>query len=311
MESLMQQLTSVLVDEGMVTKYDLKALMTSLDSPSVTDEMSDSDAGVRYEAQELAFEAMEAESESQARKLAKRSLRLNPDCVDALVLLTDLDARTPRERIDGLQKAVAAGERSLGEKFIEQNKGDFWLLLDTRPYMRALQALAEALRSEGIYPDAIGIYERMLELNPNDNQGVREPLLGLYLQTRDTKGAGCLLKKYEKDASASFAWGRLLERLLAGDQRGSSVALKAARKSNRHVELYLTARKPLPEELPEMYSLGSEEEAVLCLSFLSNAWMQHKDACFWLFDQLMTEEQRLAVSKEALMKALVTGKTVQ
>ncbi len=310
-ESMMEQLAPLLEGERAVTENDLRALMASLNGPSVADKMSDEDVDARYAAQELALDAMDARTEAEARKLAKRALRLDPDCVDALLVMTDLDARNPRQILDGLRKAVAAGERSLGKSFIEENTGHFWMLLDTRPYMRALQVLGDALRNEGICLDAIQVYEKMLELNPNDNQGVRDPLLGLYLQTGDLKGAGRLLKKYKDDASANFAWGYVLERFLAGDEKSAIAALKTARKANPHMELYLTARKELPEYLPEMYSPGSEEEAVLCLSFVGAAWVTHEEACAWFFDQMTAEARREGVSKEALLRAPVPGKKVQ
>ena len=294
-----------------VTIDDVKALMTSLNSPQASDRLSDAEADAKDEAQQIAFDAMEAESEAQARKLAKRALRLDPDCVDALLVMIDLDARTPRETIEGLQKAVAAGERSLGAKFIDENEGHFWLLLDTRPTMRALASLADAFRSQGISQDAIKIYEKMLKLNPNDNQGVRDPLLGLYLETGDLNGAALIFSKYKEDASANFVWARVLERFLAGDRKGASAALTKARKANRHLELYLTAQKPLPKEPPEMYSPGSEEEAVLCLSYLSGAWAEHKEATFWLFDQLAADGARPVPGKAALKKMPAAGKAVQ
>jgi tetratricopeptide (TPR) repeat protein len=206
--------------------------------------------------------------------------------VDALALLADLDSPTQRELIEGLQKAVAAGERSLGEKFIGENKGHFWLLLGTRPYMRAMERLAGLLRGRGISLDAIRVYERMLELNPNDNQGVRDPLLGLYLETGDLEGARELLEKFKQDASSNFVWASVLERFLAGNSDQASAALREARQANPHVELYLTARKSLPKHPPEMYSPGSEEEAALCVDYLSVAWTAHKEATFWLLDQL-------------------------
>jgi tetratricopeptide (TPR) repeat protein len=289
MEAAMRQLEELLTSSGMATPGDLNALMASLAGPSAREGLSDTEANARDEAQQWAFEAMEATSEAQARKLAKRALRLDPDCVDALVVLADLDAQTQREMIEGLQKAVAAGERSLGEKFIRENKGHFWLLLETRPYMRAMEQLAGLLRGEGISLDAIKVYKRMLELNPNDNQGVRDPLLGLHLETGDLKEARELLQKYKEDASANFAWARVLERFLAGESDQASAALKKARRANRHVELYLAARKTLPKHPPEMYSLGSEEEAALCVGYLSGAWAAHKEAVFWLLDQLAAD----------------------
>ena len=252
MEDAMRQLEEMLTSSGMVTKGDLDALMTSLTGPSAREGLSDTEANARDEAQQWAFEAMEATSAAQARKLA-------------------------------------AGERSLGEKFIRENKGHFWLLLETRPTMRAMEQLAGLLRGEGISLDAIGVYKRMLELNPNDNQGVRDPLLGLYLETGDLRGARELLDKFKEDASANFAWARVLERFLAGKRDEARAALKKARRTNRHVELYLAVRKTLPKHPPEMYSPGSEEEAALCVGYLSGAWAAHKEAVFWLLDQLAAD----------------------
>ncbi len=311
-----QKLTELMEIEARSTPEAMKARFFSLAGPSRLDTLDDAESDAKDEAQELAFEAMEAESEAGARKLAKRALKLDPDCVDALVLLTSLEAHTPKEAIAGLQKAVAAGERSLGAKFIEENKGHFWLILETRPYMRALGELANLLGGEGIRLDAIRIYEKMLELNPNDNQGVRDSLLGAYLCIDDLQGAGRLLKKYKEDGGANFAWGRLLERFLAGDQAGARAALKQARQANHFVELFMTAQKPIPQEQPEMYSMGSEEEAVLCMDAVGRALALHKDAVFWLLDELETMSKRpgtraAALSKETLKKIPVKGKRVQ
>ena len=86
---------------------------------------------------------------------------------------------------------------------------------------------------------------------------------------------------------ANFAWGRVLERFLSGDETGATVALKKARKGNRFVELYLSGQKGLPKQMPEMYSPGSDEEAVILLDNMSFAWGEHKEAAFWLMEQLM------------------------
>lgn len=307
-ETATRVLEELLANSGEIKLGDMQSLLASLKGPSARDGLSDAEADAKDRAQELAFDSMEATSAAQARRFAKRALKLDPDCVDALVVMTDLDARTPREMIEGLQTAVAAGERSLGKKFIRENKGYFWGLIETRPWMRAMEQLARLLHGQGFLLDAIKIYERMLDLNPNDNQGVRDPLLGLYLQTGDLKGAARLLKKYKEDSLANFGWARVLERFLSGDRDGAAAALNKARAANRHVELYLIGQKELPKRLPEMYSPGSSEEAILCLQNLSGAWAEHKEAVLWLFDQFAAEAVRIAPSKHKLESMRVPGR---
>jgi tetratricopeptide (TPR) repeat protein len=261
-------------------------LQTILGAGLMESLLGDGPDSLKDEAQELAFDAMEADSDAQAMKLAKRALRKDPDCVDALVVLAEIESDSPRKLIVALQHAVTAGERSLGAKFIAENKGHFWSIIETRPYMRALAQLAGLLRSQGIHLDAIRHYENMLALNPNDNQGVRDPLLGLYLATDNMKNAQKLLQIYKNDSSANFAWGRVLERFLSDDLPGASTALSKARKANRFVELYLSGKKGPPKHLPEMYSMGSEEEAILCVDNLVVAWADHENAVSWLHDQI-------------------------
>jgi tetratricopeptide (TPR) repeat protein len=284
-EKSMGKVKKALEGKNFATLQDLNRFLGTLAGPGAFDAPFDTELSDKEEAQELAFDAMEAESSADARRLAKRALALDPDCVDALVVLTGLDAHSPREAIEGLQRAVAAGERSLGAEFIRKNRGYFWGILETRPWMRAMEQLAGVLRSQEIYLDAIRIYERMLELNPNDNQGVRDSLLGVYLAAGDAAAAGKLLKKYRNDGSANFAWGRVLERYLDGDLDGASRALVEARAANGHVELYLMGRKPIPKALPEMYSMGSEEEAIFCMDNLAAAWADHTDALLWVAEQ--------------------------
>jgi tetratricopeptide (TPR) repeat protein len=259
---------------------------------------------LKDEAQDLAFDAMEAESEAEARELAKRALAKDPDCIDALVILASIESESPKKLIEAMRKAVATGERSLGAKFIEENKGHFWLILETRPYMRTLAHLASLLRGEELNLEAIAQYEKMLALNPNDNQGVRYPLLGLYLATGDLEAARKLLNEYEED-SANFAWGRVLERFLSADFPGAAAALKIARKENHFVELYLSGQKELPEELPDMYSPGSEEEAFLCLENFTPAWAGHKEAVFWLMDQVLPEKAKKKAPAKPRKKPII------
>jgi hypothetical protein len=114
-------------------------------------------------------------------------------------VLADCTSKSKKERVALLEQAVAAGERSLGgQAFFDRNHGSFWGLLETRPYMRCRADLAGVLHEAGRPAEAIAHYEALLDLNPNDNQGNREFLFGLYFQVDDLAGVGRLLERYEQ-----------------------------------------------------------------------------------------------------------------
>ena len=240
----------------------------------------------QQEAQELAYRAMAAPTRTRALTLARQSLAKDPDCVDALITVAAASARSVGELIAGLEKAVSAGERSLGAQCFEENKGHFGGILETRPYMRARQQLADLLLEQGRVAEAIHHFEALLALNPNDNQGVRDILLGCYLAGDDLDGARHLLREYKEDDSAVFNWGRTLERVLCADFQGAEQPLQHARSYNRFVELYLTGKKKLPRTMPDSYSFGSEEEALICIECLGEAWAAHPEALIWLLMQV-------------------------
>jgi tetratricopeptide (TPR) repeat protein len=240
------------------------------------------------QAQELSAQATEAPTKARALALTRRALALDPDCVDALTNLAALASKTPEQAIEGLRVAVVAGERKLGVDFFHENKGYFWGLHETRPYMRARYQLADMLLAADRYDEAIRHLEAMLELNPNDNQGVREILLGACLTTSNLEGVRRVLTAYANDSSAVFAWARVIERLLSQQPKEAEVALAKARKANRFVELYLTGGKRLPRTMPDMYSPGSIEEAQLCLETLSGPLAVHRESLFWIMERLFS-----------------------
>ena len=241
----------------------------------------------RYDAQQLFYDAMEADDEKSAVALCRRALEINPDCADALTFLADIetDNKPVTDYIEAMRRAVEAGKRDLGPAYFKQNKGIFWGEIDSRPYMRALAALANGLLLIGQpehLDEAIGIYEQMLELNPNDNQGVRDILAALYLQTKRYDDAAALLRRYKDDWMAVPCWARVLLAQATGDEAQAAALLKEARKQNPHVELYLTGKKRRPRSRPGYYSPGDVSEAVFCADTLWEAWKKHPQVIRWL-----------------------------
>ena len=54
-----------------------------------------------------------------------------------------------------------------------EDAGDFWLIFETRPYMRARAALAAVLWRLGRHEEAVEHQRELMRLNPRDNQGLR------------------------------------------------------------------------------------------------------------------------------------------
>ena len=197
-------------------------------------------------AQALLMRAYQSGSDEQAVKLAREALDAWPDCADAYVLLAE-NSRNAREASDQYAKGVAAGERALGPETFRDTVGHFWLVLETRPYMRARLGLAQALWVMGRRDDAVGHTQELLRLNPNDNQGVRYILAPWLLELGHDEPLGALLKQFEDDGSALWAFLKALRAFrLEGDTAAARKLLSAAKKANKFVVEYLGGDKMLP-----------------------------------------------------------------
>lgn len=239
-----------------------------------------------YEAQQLVYDAWDATTDKRETELMLQALELNPLNVDALLHILRHSGVEGQEEIACLRHIVAAGARALGPRAFKDFAGGFWGFIQTRPYMRARHELAEALRAEGHYEEAIAEYEAMLELNPGDNQGVRYSLLCCYLVMDRLDGVQRLARKYKENKfSVVFAWGHVLERFLAGELSVASRALKAARLQNPHMEPFLNGARKLPRKVPEAYSPGSKDEAVTFAGGMMAAWGKHPEALRWLISK--------------------------
>ncbi len=241
----------------------------------------------RDQAQELMWNAMDllGRDNEQAAALCRRALSIYPDCVDALAMLADLECHIVKDHVDAMRNAVAAGRRDLGPKCFKRERGHFWGLIETRPFMRAMARLAHSLVEWGTpehIDEAITIHEEMLDLNPNDNQGIRDILVGCHLQRKRYNEAAELLKRYEDDWMAVSCWARVLLAHATGDEDNAVALLQEARKQNAHVEQYLAGQKRRPRTRPGHYSPGEDTEAVFCADTLWEAWKKHPKSKRWL-----------------------------
>ncbi len=92
-------------------------------------------------------------------------------CLDAHAHLGNLsfDSR-PQDAIRNYEVGVRIGELSLPAGF---DGVLAWGMIDNRPFLRCLQGFGLCLWRLGRFEEAAAVFDRMLWLNPSDNQGVR------------------------------------------------------------------------------------------------------------------------------------------
>ncbi|MFQ5702303.1 MAG: hypothetical protein ACE5HU_10720, partial [Acidobacteriota bacterium] len=186
-------------------------------------------------------------------------------------------------RLGLYSQAMEAGQRALAEESLRAGVGNLWGRLEARPYMRARAGYAGCLEALGRREEAVDHWQDLLRLNLNDNQALRYRLIPALLELGRDEEALRLLERFDDEGSAIIRYCRaLLEFRRAGDAPSARGRLANALQANAHVPKYLLGRKTIPPRLPEVFSYGGEDEAVLCVLEIRDAWKRSRGALTWL-----------------------------
>ena len=232
-----------------------------------------------YAANMLMYEAFEMPREGADAKVTM-ALIMDPNCILAYEWLAG-GHDMPQLAVAFYERGAAIGRRLFLGKKKEEYEGFFWGMHETRPFMRCLQGLAECYYEMGLKKEAIEILEEMIELNPNDNQGMRDPLL-LYLVEQ---GAIRKFQKYDKQFKEDYSAFKLFTKALFlfkqnAEGEAAQTALRAAVAANKFV-LPKIGTGPRVISTPDMYSFGSEDEAAYYLSYALPVWNAAPGAVAW------------------------------
>jgi len=223
-------------------------------------------------------------------QLAKQAIAEDPNHVEANLLLAE-STRNAERAIEMFQHAKEIGKTQLGSA-MKEAVGHFWDCSETRPFMRACHGLANALQRAGQTSDAIFEYQEMLRLNPNDNQGVRYELIPLLVAHDREPDAIGLLDAYQEETAFWAYMKSLVEFRRNGNSPAAKKAMRSAFKANQYVVTVM--QSPEPPRFPESYSLGSPEEAMICIDEMAKAWEESEGYVDWMFQQYFTWEKEQA-----------------
>lgn len=225
----------------------------------------------KYESNEILDEALDCESRSKALKLAKKAVEIYPNNIDALSFINqyETDEIKKLEKFNEIVKK-ATEELEKENMFEEDNIGNFWGLIETRPYMRARHNKLLCLLNLGRYTEAIAECEDLLRLCNSDNMGIRYILIGLYCLLEKFDEAEKLFEKYNERIT-HFLLPMAILYYKKGDYKKTKKFLKVLNDTNEFILDYLIDYDSIDEEMfyQEYYSWGSEEEAALAIKDLS------------------------------------------
>lgn len=238
----------------------------------------------KEKAMDLIYEAWESDDIDEKITFAEKAIKLDENCADAYNLLADVKANTPLESLELFAKGIEAGKKSLGEEF-ENYKGHFWGYHETRPFMRAMAGYSDVLWHMGEKSKSIEVIKEMLQLNPNDNQGMRHILITRLLILNRLLEAEKLYKDFQDDFSAQWHYSKAyLYFCKRSKQFYADKALKEAMEYNPYVPLYLFGLNEMPKKMPKYIGFGDENEAISYADDAIELWANNRKAVKWFID---------------------------
>ncbi|WP_416181914.1 hypothetical protein [Acidaminococcus timonensis] len=150
--------------------------------------------------------AENARTKKEERQYLENARKLDPKNLDVLVQLMLLDSRKKSfQLLKELENLLVIGKKDLQErKLYKESMGDFYLVLETRPYMRALSMYIGTLKDNFMIQKAISVAKEMLKLNKMDNLGARYDLMALYVYTEDEFNARKLMRQFPDEKESGW-----------------------------------------------------------------------------------------------------------
>ncbi|MDF1500066.1 MAG: hypothetical protein P1P76_06335 [Anaerolineales bacterium] len=183
-----------------------------------------------YEYFHDAIESWEVGDVTFAEQRYRQLLTDYPEFIDAYHHLAILLEETgdEDEAYKLWQHAVRIGEEHLPDP-VRAGKGRLpWLMIDNRPFLRACHGLGLELRERGEIDEALAIFMRLLDWNPNDNQGIRDLVVRCHFLIDQPDGVLEVCERYPDDGMETLLYGRALALIQLGEARKAREALELA-----------------------------------------------------------------------------------
>jgi yecA family protein len=182
-----------------------------------------------------------------------------------------------------LNNIINEFEKIQGQEYFQQNRGYFWTIHETRPYMlcRARRALNNFLA--GQIDLAIDELMDLVELNPMDNQANRYPLFNYLVIAKRWEDLERVMQPFDEQSIFTLSAQALMCFAKEGDSPIARAIKKLLLTQNKHFVLYLTGQRAAPKHPVAFFQPGDKTEVFVYLDFAGKqAWRSVEGSLFWL-----------------------------
>ncbi len=162
-----------------------------------------------------------------------------------------------------------------------------WGWITNRPFLRLYHSYGLQLMSLGSTEDALEVFENILTMNPNDNQGVRALVVDCHFALNEPAGVLSVCQQFKQDAMPELVYGRALALFQLGKVPMAGKALDLAiRFQPRVAAELLKARHPKPKGTNDhRVCMGGPDEAWWYWKNQGKYWVQTPGAIDFLRQQ--------------------------
>ena len=219
-------------------------------------------------------------------------LRSHPECFDSLDILDDLAtaiARHPQAEAPGLDDLLLAPVLARNETIIVHTCPNTaktpvpWVIADNRPALRGLVRTFQWRLARNERDSAVITAERLMELNRDDNHGLRFMLMNEYLRGGQDAKALALAEQYPHDLAPETRFGAVLALVRMQRMQDAEHTLHTA-----HSDLPKTAQYLLPARIrrPKLQQgtieVGGDDQAWFYRDEMRSVWQRTPGALEWL-----------------------------
>jgi tetratricopeptide (TPR) repeat protein len=161
------------------------------------------------------------------------------------------------------KSAVDTALKFFPEHFSMEHDRLEWGFIENRPFLRLYHSYGLQLWDHGETRDALEVFENLLGLSPNDNQGARALAVGCYLELEEPSGVLSICRQFKNDAMEHLVYGKTLALFQLGKLKQAEKALRIAINCYPLIaaELLKTKHRKPKSIYPNRVTLGGPDQA--------------------------------------------------